>query len=392
MRQFIFLIVAQLFEFFSSFKPLNNRRVIFCSTRKCDFNFNSKYLFFYLLKHSPDLEVYFIINDDELRKKLSQKYGEHFISTNTLSGLKKVATAKVWVTSVFENMYVNLPAPLWINKQRCIFHIGHGVPLKNMIMMEEKISFLRYISRIFRTKNFTHILSYSKEFQPIMERIFQNSKLEYIPLGQPRNDALTFYTKGEQLAQIKSKYQTLPAHDQAILYAPTWRFYDTVKFFPFDDLTAEELNERLIKNNTVLFLRKHPYFPSLIDESYLEQSNIYLFDSDLFPEVMDYLSYFDKLITDYSSIYLDFLCLNRPMAFIPYDLDKYIEHTGFTMPYEALTPGRYLYTKDDFFKFITDMDDDLQDERARVAKLVNAKNNGNCEENYQFILQLLNGK
>lgn len=389
MRQFVFLIIAQLFELLSFFKPLNRQRIIFNSTENRNFNFNSKYLFLYFLKHTSELDVYFVINDCELREKLICEYGNFFISSDTIGGLKKIAGAKVWITSVFENMYVNLPAPLWLNKQRDVYHIGHGVPLKNMIMAEEKLPLLKYISRITRTKNFTHVLAYSKKFQPVMGRIFQNPNIEYISLGQPRNDALSIYTKEEQLKKIKEKYPNLPGHEQAILYAPTWRSYETVKFFPFQDMTAEELNNELKGNKTLLFLRKHPYFPSLLEPDFLKQSNIYLFDSDLFPEIMDYLSYFDKLITDYSSIYLDFLCLDRPMAFIPYDIEQYTEHTGFTIPYDEFTPGKHIHNKEEFYSFIINKDDDYSVERAKIAKLVNAKPSGNCEENYQFIQELL---
>lgn len=97
-----------------------------------------------------------------------------------------------------------------------------------------------------------------------MERSFKNKKVNYLPLGQPRNDALSFYTKEEQLKKIKEEYPNLPNHEQANLYAPTWRSYDTVKFFPFADITAEELNNELKKSNTVLF-----YVNTLIFHRYL---------------------------------------------------------------------------------------------------------------------------
>ena len=48
----------------------------------------------------------------------------------------------------------------------------------------------------------------------------------------------------------------------------------------------------------------------------------------------------DLLITDYSSIYFDFLLLDRPIIFTPMDLDEYRSNPGLLLePYEFWTPG-----------------------------------------------------
>ncbi len=46
--------------------------------------------------------------------------------------------------------------------------------------------------------------------------------------------------------------------------------------------------------------------------------------SDAYP----LLSLCDALLTDYSSIYFDFLLLDRPMIFYPYDFEDYVTKTG----------------------------------------------------------------
>ena len=40
-------------------------------------------------------------------------------------------------------------------------------------------------------------------------------------------------------------------------------------------------------------------------------------NQDKFEDVMELLKYVDVLITDYSSIYIDFLLLDRPIIFLP---------------------------------------------------------------------------
>jgi len=51
------------------------------------------------------------------------------------------------------------------------------------------------------------------------------------------------------------------------------------------------------------------------------------------------LKYTDCLITDYSSIFIDFLLLDRPIIFFPYDLADYNSNEGSYYKYNSITPG-----------------------------------------------------
>ena len=56
-------------------------------------------------------------------------------------------------------------------------------------------------------------------------------------------------------------------------------------------------------------------------------------------DIMEILNIFDLLITDYSSIYIDYLILNRPMIFLPYDKERYLQGRGMNFEYDKVTPG-----------------------------------------------------
>ena len=51
---------------------------IFSSTDNERYNYNSKYLFEYVLKNENDITPYFVINDDKLRERLQLEYGKDF--------------------------------------------------------------------------------------------------------------------------------------------------------------------------------------------------------------------------------------------------------------------------------------------------------------------------
>ena len=67
-------------------------------------------------------------------------------------------------------------------------------------------------------------------------------------------------------------------------------------------------------------------------------TNVYFHSTqgDIYPT----LKYTDLLVTDYSSIYFDFLLLDRPIVFYDYDFKEYINNMGgFFYNYEENAPG-----------------------------------------------------
>ena len=61
--------------------------------------------------------------------------------------------------------------------------------------------------------------------------------------------------------------------------------------------------------------------------------------SDIVTEVSDILPDFDMIISDYSSIYLDFLLLDRPVLLLPYDLEEYGAVKGLNFRFDDINPG-----------------------------------------------------
>lgn len=382
---FFYFLLAQLIEIRSLFIRLDDRTIIFNSTNNQNYNFNTKYLFEYFIEKEPDYTVYFIINDDQKRKELIEKYGDFFISSHSVSGLLLASSAKTWVSSVLETPYL-VASPLK-NNRRIVYHIGHGVPLKKIGLAEEKITWLKYTNRYLRTRMFTHVLAYSQKFSAVLEEAFNNKRVKFVYFGQPRNDALA-KSKDIAVNEIIKVYPKVVGAKEFILYAPTWRNYAETIFFPFSELDPTSLNEVLVKKSAFLFLREHPFYPSIIPPEVLKQSNILLFNSESFPEIMDYLSVFDRLITDYSSIYLDFIGLGKKIAFIPYDIDKYRKSTGFSIDYNKMTPGFKISAFHEFLSFIQLEDDGFSEDRKALAILTNTKIEGNSYENAQFIKEL----
>jgi CDP-glycerol glycerophosphotransferase (TagB/SpsB family) len=68
------------------------------------------------------------------------------------------------------------------------------------------------------------------------------------------------------------------------------------------------------------------------------------------------MSYVDVLITDYSSIYIDFLLLDKPIIFFAFDLPHYLEACrDMYFEYEEVTPGKLAIN---FEQLLVSLDDD----------------------------------
>jgi CDP-glycerol glycerophosphotransferase len=170
-------------------------------------------------------------------------------------------------------------------------------------------------------------------------------------LGQPRNDVLINQDSpnGQELFPFK-----IPENEMLILYAPTWRRYSETKFFPFDDFDLQDFNEFLNEHKIVILLRGH--VSERGDQENLFSTRIINSGFDVFENVYSILNSIDLLITDYSSIYLDFLLLDGPCMFIPYDLDLYRRKGGFLLEdYEDWTPGPKIHSYEDFKKSILEI-------------------------------------
>lgn len=175
------LIKTQLVKNKIKRKP-DPRVWIFSSTDNSHYNYNSRYLFEYVRAELPEITPYFVINDDQLRRKLSEQYGEkYFIETNSGQGIQKVLEAGVWFTSAGLPVYGT-----HLNRDRVIVNLWHGIPLKKIALMDPNLGKMArvYFRKIF-TENYTWILTCSKALIPIMAESFAIEQEKIKVWGQP---------------------------------------------------------------------------------------------------------------------------------------------------------------------------------------------------------------
>ena len=173
-------------------------------------------------------------------------------------------------------------------------------------------------------------ISYSEIYSDLMNCCYNNEKFEIT--GMPRNDLL-FDSDGKNnlnnLLKIKNK--------KIIMYMPTFResYYGEENggehgyLFNSNDFSAKEFNDYLIKENLIFIYKLHPYDIKEFKGKFKEYSNIldlndYTYEKDLY----EFINGVDILVTDYSSIYFDYLLLDKPIIFYVPDKDEYVKNRG----------------------------------------------------------------
>lgn len=357
------LLFTACLEHFGQIRP-DSHIWLFSSTDNSHYNYNSRYLFEYVKENLPEITPLFVINDPELRNSLSSKYGkQYFIETENIQGIRQALSAGVWFTSA------GLPAyGTGLHKKRLIINLWHGVPLKKIALLDPNLKKAAriYFKKIF-SENYTCILTTSHELIPLMARSFAVSEDKIKVWGQPRNDGL--FQKNDCREILGQLFPDLPEYTKTVLYAPTFRDYGQVQLFPFKDFDQKQLEAFLDKKNMLLFIRTHvaeqgsaaPYLGKRIRFLGNEQAE----------DVTGILNIFDCLITDYSSIYIDYLLTDKPMIFLPYDRQQYLDGRGMNFDYDDVTPGPKPETFNDFLDALSPKEDFWKSERTRVNRLFN---------------------
>ena len=279
--------------------------------------------------------------------------------------------SRVKYTSIYRGLYYFLTSkyffysfgkyPIKPSKKQMVVNLWHGMPLKKIGNHEYGLENIDY-------NFFTKLVSSSDLFTPIMKTAFNAKDEQMLLVGNIRNDELFEEKK-----------------DKNIIWMPTYRnsknYHDSQDAFIFslDESEFEDINTILAEYEYHLYIKLHP-----LEESQFKfknnYSNIHMLPEDIISQhygtLYKFLGTTSALITDYSSVFLDYYLLDRPVAFTINDYEEYKEKRGFVFDdIKSLMAGPTISNLEELLKFLLSVinsEDEFYIVRNKVNSIVNS--------------------
>ncbi|SCY98083.1 CDP-Glycerol:Poly(glycerophosphate) glycerophosphotransferase [Paenibacillus polysaccharolyticus] len=212
---------------------------------------------------------------------------------------------------------------------------------------------------------------------------------KFVITGYPRNDMI-FKSDGKRTLE---KLMGPIKQRKILFYAPTHRDSfltsngnNAALISDMDGYNEKTFNDFLSKNDILFLYKKHtvqltrPMFDDSDHIKEITDEMLHMNDMDLY----EILNGVDGLISDYSSIIIDFLLTDKPIILTPLDLEDYSQTRGLMMePYDAWMPGEIALEYSQFEQAVIDSlygEDKFKKDRERLKRITHKYADGNSSQ------------
>jgi len=300
---------------------------------------NPRSVFEYVNKNHPDINAIWLTKNRS-NLKIIRKYGFKAKLAYSISGIWIALRARVGIVNIGTG-----DVNTFTSGKLKIIQLWHGTPLKKIMCDTDdsycnphimKRLFCPFIKYEFSKQMF---IAPSKTVRTVFSGAFRVSSDKIKITGYPRNDIL-FNSKLEALP-LFTLIKSLKKDKKVGVYLPTHRLAGDISFTDNVIKNLSELDNALENRNIFLAVKYHFYHQNLTDNFVPDFKNIKIIsDKDIEGDIYSILPFTDFLVTDYSSIYFDYLLMDKPIIFFPFDMDNYLKvDREFYFDYNEITPG-----------------------------------------------------
>ncbi|ELJ9311363.1 CDP-glycerol glycerophosphotransferase family protein [Staphylococcus pseudintermedius] len=319
----------------------------------------SNYQHIWVVDH-PDTLVFY-------QEKFKVFQNVSFVIKESNEYLKALTESKFLINNAtFPAYFTKKPEQVYINT-------WHGTPLKHMgFDVKNNLKGSQNTMKNFLASDY--MISPNAHTTNIFKHAFKLDGLysgEILEIGYPRID-LTINTTANEAREYLAEHLNLKKNP-IILYCPTWRGKNVND--PENSLlnVFEEIKLLNQKLPHQVLVKVHPFVYSKAKE--MPELKPYLVPD--FLDTNQLMPAVDLMITDYSSIFFDFLVTDKPIVFYVPDLDKYQNERGVYIDLCAL-PGPVADNIQDVITLVSNesyKDADVQEKYAKFKhNFVNYEN------------------
>lgn len=311
------------------FIPRNKRKWIFGAWFGQKYSDNSRSMYEYVLQNHPEINALWVTKNKDIYNRLKSE-NKPVAMDMSLKGIFHALTSKVAFVTVVPKE-VN---GLWLHGAKIVW-LWHGMPMKYIEADERRFvegpsfdnpGFIKKIKKAlhpFSKRKVDSVLITGDFFSPFFQSSFQVGPEKIWNDGYPRNDELFSKEQDDIVVHYRNQFPNA----KFIIFMPTHRLHGLSgkPFSPFEgnEFDSVKFFELLEEKDYVFFYKGHFYdsgvsiqlnHPRFVDVTHSNIDVLYRFVKDM-----------DILITDYSSIYFDYLLLKRPIVLTPFDYQEYIK-------------------------------------------------------------------
>ena len=340
---------------------------------------NSFAIYKYLKEKLPAYKYIWITENKSINSNKRENSRTKIYPKISLAGIYYFLRSKYIFTT--HGLYSNFSS----NKNRKIINLWHGMPLKPIGNLDKRTN------KTIETK-YDMIIATSELFQCFMAKAFNIDINKVIITGQPRNDLL--YEETDFFCKINLKKEKFK---KILMWMPTFRksivdsesswakdgkyVENYISILPFSKLS--NLNKLLEKKQFLLILKLHP-FDILQEEKFKEFTNIIILKNEDLENIDEHLypllGTTDALITDYSSVWIDYEILNKPIFFAIHDYEEYKNTRGLLFEdFINISPYPVIDTYEKFIGFLENYENIDMNNREFTNKYNKYKDNKSCE-------------
>lgn len=405
--RFLLFLVRQLFGyvlyFFSGFSKRDSRIWLFGCWNGQQFRGNSKVLFDYTTKNFPHIESIWITKNEQLYQRLRKEGFKVYLAFSLKGFLATLRAKYFFVTHGILDMneyvsrkgvIVNLTHATYTIKKLYRFH-GQRLSLATRAKYYLREPFGNVINPdyVITASEFTR--RYAEDvFGPASD--FRVPRNNILPLGTPKSDLLFSIRTNLSSTKQNETREEFDLDDKLIIcFSPTIRTDPEFSLFNYN-FNIEALSSLLHKFNGIMLFNFHPSSRrynlswNQPESNIAENIRFTNLDNNQIDKILGCL---DILITDYSSIFADFLIFDKPIIFAKFGHETYRRYPGVSVDYDKFVPGP---TVDDWPTLLNSIReiciskiDTFQRDREELRDLIHANSDGNsCHRITQFVTSL----
>lgn len=324
-----------------------------------EFADNPRALFGYMLRKEYNKKytlVWLVRNPEKYQRRYNDILNVRFLSYLWADTEDEENRAKYYHDICLAKFFFIAQTPIFMRNAR---------PDQIRVQLWHGTGFKGDLARIIDEKRYDYMTVTSKTYADIHARLYGLRKDQMVITGQPKNDE-SFHPMREWRNRLG-----IPEAAKYIFWLPTWRestIESNVKIsnetgLPFftKNEQLEELNDFLKQRDIVMVLKLHPSEKKMQQNNILKYltnmvvlDNVALAEEDI--QISNLLGNADALISDFSSVAIDYLVLNRPIAFLMDDCVAFAKNRTFHWKdIESWLPGKKLYDISDMENYIEEI-------------------------------------